>query len=389
MFSEIKMMRKNDHKNLVSLYEVYESENSVYLVMEYMTGQTLRHFLKKRKPLDSQIIDITKSILEALTYFEENKIMHRDLKPDNILIDNDLNVKIIDFGLAAYYDTEDLLHDRCGTAGYIAPEIFSFVRKMPSTYYDNKCDVFSTGCILFQMLLGFRMFEGDDAGHTLKLNSMYADPQSNKHLKKYILTEIKNPDSKVNKQGLDLLLKMLEPDNKKRISVSEALNHPYFNNRYITFNDIIPEYAIDEKPKGHTFAAISLPKSVTKCLLSINCSAVSIEKRLKSVGKSGKISQFSSQDETVLSPSTCGTSIGREFTIEKICTKQIGKSQRTSIFSPVKRKQETDFDSEEQSGEIQEESNEEQCMVDESLRIYKRFVTVNKPKEMVRFSLLK
>jgi len=389
LMSEINMLKMIDHKNLVSLYEIYESENSIYLVMEYTTGRTLRHLLKKKNLLDPQIMEITKSILSVLTYFESQKIMHRDLKPDNILIEDDLTIKVIDFGLAAHNDTQDFLHDRCGTAGYVAPEIFAFHRYNPCSYYDNKCDVFSAGCILFQMLLGFRMFEGDDAAHTLKLNSMYGQPQGSKYLKNYISTEIRNPDSTVNKQGLDLLLKMLEPDHKRRISASEALNHPYFaffENRYLTFSDIIPDFAIDEKPKHHNSVATSLPKSVTKCLLSLNCSAVSIDKNLnKSAFKSRKINQFSSQDESVLSPSTCGTSIGRDFTLEKICMKQIGKSQRTSIFGPMKKKLESALNSRENSVEIHDDDGmEEDGMVDESLKTYKRLVCVKKPKEAMR-----
>jgi len=149
------MMKTMNHENLTKLYEVHESENSIYLIMEYITSQTLRSVIKRKHLYhlqgDLQDIQIMKAILSGLSYLSEHNVMHRDLKPDNIVVDSEFNVKIIDFGLAAYYNNMDFLHDRCGTAGYIAPEIFGFKRENPATAYSDRCDVFSVGCIFFQL----------------------------------------------------------------------------------------------------------------------------------------------------------------------------------------------------------------------------------------------
>lgn len=92
-----------------------------------------------------------RSILDALAYLSSKGIMHRDLKPDNILIAKGGEVKIVDFGLATYIDSSDYIHKKCGTPGYIAPEVFKYNPKDPKTIYDERCDVYSAGCILFNM----------------------------------------------------------------------------------------------------------------------------------------------------------------------------------------------------------------------------------------------
>jgi len=399
LVSEINMMREMNHPNLIKLYEVHETDNSIYLVMEYTTGQTLKNVFKKKELLDSESIEITKSILSALSYFESHKIMHRDLKPDNILVDDDLNVKIIDFGLAAYYNSKDFLHDRCGTAGYIAPEVFKFNRKNPFSAYNDRCDVFSAGCILFQMLFGFRMFEGDYPNHTLKLNSLYCQAEASDHFKKYFLEEIEDTNSKVNKRGLELLIKLVEPDHKKRISAFQALNHQYFegfrrsSKRNVSFKDTF-KLSGQQKSDQASIPRIPLeldnPKSITKCLLSFHFSdksPSSTDRRRECfTPQSIKNTKNCSQEEG-FSPKTAGstsygTSIGREMTFEKMCAKQTGKSQRTSLFSNMRRKEENE--EEEQSENIKdEEGDEELCTIDESLKIYKRLVSVNKPREMM------
>jgi len=77
--------------------------------------------------------------------------MHRDLKPANILVSKDDVIKIADFGLATYINAESYVFKKCGTPGYIAPEIYKFVEKDPLTSYDDRCDIFSAGCIFFYM----------------------------------------------------------------------------------------------------------------------------------------------------------------------------------------------------------------------------------------------
>ena len=156
MWNEIEIMRAMDHENVIKLYEAYETEKSIYLVLELIQGKSVQDVLKKsagnRKELSTvQIFNMIRSILDALAYMASKGIMHRDLKPDNILLDKNDRVKIVDFGLATFIDLPEYIFKKCGTPGYIAPEVFKFDQKDKNTAYDHRCDVFSAGCIYFYM----------------------------------------------------------------------------------------------------------------------------------------------------------------------------------------------------------------------------------------------
>jgi len=148
------MMRTLSHENIVKLYEVYETENSVYLVMELIKGKNLLQVLRKNKgrnESEPKTWKIMHSILSAVAHIAAQGAMHRDLKPENILIGKGDKVKIADFGLSTFIKTKDYIFKKCGTPGYIAPEVFKYNEKNSSTAYDSRCDVFSVGCIFFQM----------------------------------------------------------------------------------------------------------------------------------------------------------------------------------------------------------------------------------------------
>ncbi len=155
MLNEIDIMRALDHENVIKLYEVYETEKSIYLVLELIQGKSLQEILKKstfrEEYSEVKIINMIRSILDALAYLAAKGIMHRDLKPDNILLDKGDKIKIVDFGLATFIDVPEYIFKKCGTPGYIAPEVFKYDQKNPTTAYDDHCDVFSAGAILFYM----------------------------------------------------------------------------------------------------------------------------------------------------------------------------------------------------------------------------------------------
>ena len=155
MINEIDLMRTLDHDNVIKLYEVYETEKSIYLVIELIQGKSLQDILKKpmfkEEYSEIRIMKMIYSILDALAYLASKGIMHRDLKPDNILVDKGDKIKIVDFGLATYIDLPEYIFKKCGTPGYIAPEVFKYDQKIPASYYDHHCDVFSAGGIFFYM----------------------------------------------------------------------------------------------------------------------------------------------------------------------------------------------------------------------------------------------
>mmetsp|Transcript_102253 Transcript_102253/g.142375 ORF Transcript_102253/g.142375 Transcript_102253/m.142375 type:complete len:161 (+) Transcript_102253:331-813(+) len=160
---------------------------------------------------------MVRSILDALAYCSAKGIMHRDLKPDNILVDKGDKIKIVDFGLATHVDLPEYIFKKCGTPGYIAPEVFKYDQKNPSTHYNQKCDVFSAGNIMFFMLFHYPFFDGSDASEILRWNRKYTNEFDAMIT---IRQEVKDSSTKINKEGLDLMLKLNEFDHKKRITAA-------------------------------------------------------------------------------------------------------------------------------------------------------------------------
>ncbi len=142
-----------DHKQIIKLYEVHESEHSIYLVLEAFYGGELAKKMKERAYYNQDdIAKIMKNLLEALEHIHSHKIMHRDLKLENLLLrnDKDIDVVIVDFGLASQVGLppKEVLFKRCGTPGFVAPEILA-CKSGCDELYDEKCDLFSAGVILF------------------------------------------------------------------------------------------------------------------------------------------------------------------------------------------------------------------------------------------------
>ena len=140
-------MRHLDNEYIIKLYEVYESDQHIYLVLELLNGGELfSKIAKKTRYSEKDACSLMKNLLNALDYLHSKGIMHRDLKLENLILkqaNNDVDVKIVDFGLATILNSNDWLFKRCGTPGYVAPEILADEK------YDQKVDVFSAGVILY------------------------------------------------------------------------------------------------------------------------------------------------------------------------------------------------------------------------------------------------
>ena len=120
--NEIKTIKLLSHPNIIRFEGIYETDNLIYLVTEYLSGGTLVDFLRKNvSTLGDHIIKIITDVLDALDYLKSKHIMHRDIKPENIVLRKEDNKWVlVDFGLAAY-SNEAYLYNKCGTMGYIAP----------------------------------------------------------------------------------------------------------------------------------------------------------------------------------------------------------------------------------------------------------------------------
>ena len=155
---EVKMMRLMTHPRVLRLHELYEGENFIYCLCELYKGSDLLNAIVKRGSQPEQkALTITMQILEGLAYMHSMRIIHRDLKPENIIFkaSSDIDLGIVDLGFATHEEDYRKLFVRCGTPGYVAPEILN------DRDYDCKVDVYSAGIILYIILTGRIPFNGN------------------------------------------------------------------------------------------------------------------------------------------------------------------------------------------------------------------------------------
>ena len=182
-----------------------QSEKYVYLILEYVSGGELYDIIEREGKLDeNKACVIFSQILQAVQYFHSKKVSHRDLKLENILIDEHLKPKISDFGLSNFMKDGEFLRTSCGSPNYAAPEIIS-----NSKYCGSEVDVWSLGVILYAMVCGSLPFDEPT------LPSLYG--------------KIKNGVFKVpyhcSAELVDLLRRCFEVDSMRRITVDEILKH--------------------------------------------------------------------------------------------------------------------------------------------------------------------
>ena len=147
---EMHVMNLLDHPNIVKLYDILETPKELSLIMEFVKGRSLFSYIKSKRGKrieERECIKIFKGILEAIIYCHNQNVIHRDLKMENIILDENLNVKIIDFGFSTWFKPMQKLRIFCGTPSYMAPEIIS-----KKEYYGPPSDMWSLGIMLYMTL---------------------------------------------------------------------------------------------------------------------------------------------------------------------------------------------------------------------------------------------
>ncbi|RLV89008.1 Extracellular signal-regulated kinase 1 [Spathaspora sp. JA1] len=262
---EIKLLSKfNNHENIIKLYDVqkpynYQSFHEVYLIQEFMPSDLL-NIIRTHVLSDQHVQYFTYQILKGLKLIHSAKVIHRDLKPSNLLVNEECDLKICDFGLARLdnqlYPNQEVpngisnLTEYVATRWYRAPEIM-----LSASNYSRAIDIWSVGCILAEMYTYKALFPGTDYVNQLRLifevlgspteqdMEIVKSHRAKEFLKclpkraKLNFSEFINShpyriakhgtNNPVNHLGVDLLEKMLIFDPTKRITVDQALEHPY------------------------------------------------------------------------------------------------------------------------------------------------------------------
>ncbi|XP_034966601.2 hormonally up-regulated neu tumor-associated kinase-like [Zootoca vivipara] len=203
------------HPNIVQLYETLETENSYYMVMELCLGGDLMDRICEKKKLEErEVKKYTRQIMSAVEHLHHHGIVHRDLKIENFLLDENNNIRIVDFGLSNIMKFEglsqDLLNTQCGSPAYAAPELLAHKK------YGPKVDVWSIGVSMFAMLTGTLPFT--------------VEPFNIKQLHLKMVNGEMNPiPPDISTGAVHFMHSLLEPDPAKRPAIKEAMKDKWLN----------------------------------------------------------------------------------------------------------------------------------------------------------------
>lgn len=216
------LLRFSSHPNIVSLHQVIEDAKHTYLIMEYLSGgELLDHLLNQKYFTEREASAVLEIIAITVKYLHDNGVVHRDLKPSNIMYADRTNhpgsIKICDFGFAKQIRAENgLLMTPCYTASWVAPEV------LLEQGYDQACDVWSLGVLLFTMLAGHTPFAtgNEDSPKKIlqKIGAGALDMNSGNW-------------RRISFQAKDLVQRMLHADPKRRIRISDVLAHIWITDR--------------------------------------------------------------------------------------------------------------------------------------------------------------
>ncbi|XP_075046962.1 serine/threonine-protein kinase SIK2 [Mixophyes fleayi] len=156
IYREVQIMKMLDHPHIIKLYQVMETKNMLYLVTEYAKNGEIFDYLANHGRLnESEARRKFWQILSAVEYCHSRNIVHRDLKAENLLLDNHMNIKIADFGFGNFYKTGEPLSTWCGSPPYAAPEVFE-----GQQYEGPQLDIWSMGVVLYVLVCGALPFDG-------------------------------------------------------------------------------------------------------------------------------------------------------------------------------------------------------------------------------------
>jgi len=216
LINEMNVVKTLDHPNIMKVYEYFNTPKCLYIISELFTGGELFDKIKANQYLSEKVsVYLMKQLLSAVDFCHQNNIIHRDLKPENILIESEeearkefFTIKVIDFGTSDKLKKDQKFEEQIGTPLYIAPEVLS-------GSYNEKCDLWSCGVIMYIMLCGVPPFQGEN------------DDEIYQKIKKNDVKFEEEIWDRISDKAKDLIKRFLTKNIKKRISAKEALEHPW------------------------------------------------------------------------------------------------------------------------------------------------------------------
>lgn len=234
--NEVSILRKVDHPNIILLKDEFDTKDELYLVMELVRGGDLFDAISTAtKYTEKDASSMILNLCSALKYLHNLNIVHRDVKPENLLVtqhaDNTKSLKLGDFGLATYCD--ETLFTVCGTPTYVAPEILSEVG------YGVQVDVWAAGIILYILLCGFPPFVSDSNNTEELFDKIIAG-----HF------EYKSPYwDEISEPAMELIAQMLEVDPARRLTAEQVLGHQWIIDDKASDSDM--QVQVAKKLKKH------------------------------------------------------------------------------------------------------------------------------------------
>ena len=248
--SEIDILKIAKHPNIIKLYDVFENEKYIYIIMEYCPGGDLFSYIEKRdfKIKEERAAEIVHKLCTAVYFLHQYGIVHRDLKPENILMmdqTDNADIRLVDFGLGKMLGPGEKCDEPFGTFSYVAPEV---LQEKP---YDFKVDLFAIGIITYLLVAGFLPFDDEDSEKEIARQTVY-DPTP---FPKKIWDNI----SQEAKMFVDNLL---SKDPEKRMNLQEVLQHKWLikfckKNENSNEGNVFEERKIRELSGGDKFMAFS------------------------------------------------------------------------------------------------------------------------------------
>ena len=212
---EIDILKIGQHPNIIKLYDIYENENYIYIIMEYCSGGDLLSYFEhyEYELKETKVCEIIHKLSMAIYYLHSYGIVHRDLKPENILMTDltpEADIRLLDFGLSKIVGNEEKCTEPYGTLSFVAPEV------LQGKPYDKSVDLWSIGIITFLLLCGYLPFDDKHSEREIARQTIQDPvPFESKIWNKYS-SEAKN-----------FVERLLQKKPEKRLTIKEILEHPW------------------------------------------------------------------------------------------------------------------------------------------------------------------